>query len=631
MQPLSRSGDMESSGFTLVDRLKKTVRLRRTRTMRRLAAILSEWSARCLRFADPPSPRPKQRGTSAKTHRLAAKTTFEQLLREVTAPAVAERLLSQGLIGDDLPRTVGPPSGRRILVLAPHQDDEIIGAGGTFILCARGGATFEVIYYTDGATPAGGMKPQDVSRWRADEARQVWRRLAGVTPTFWNYPNRADAMAADAPRRLARAIEHFRPDTIFVPVLLEQPVEHRRMTELLLAADRLHRLDSDIEIWGYQITTRLPGNAAVDITSVWRRKYALNRRWATQNAYMDYAHLAMGRDIANTYYLKGRKHPRRAAAHAEVFLAFPAPEYLDLARSVIPPPDSRAGRPKPPPPDFLIVGMQKSGSYWLTALLDAHPDIRCFPSRPGHADGTGEAHLFDLLALIDRDFPRFRKSMATKLGGLFAPVVPDAPPATEAERQRIGKKLRRRFDEFCQLQRERSGKRLVGEKTTETVHHPELVDELYPGIRKVCIVRDPRDRVVSFLFHQQRKYGLYAEGLSQAEVDDYIDRVRRDYIGLLRMSEPVHVLTYEGLSASPDREAAALFEFLGAEATPPIVESAVHAGAFENLSGRPRGMADVKSHFRKGVPGDRRFGLELDFYRTSDSRSSGDQVPGRAY
>jgi hypothetical protein len=192
-----------------------------------------------------------------------------------------------------------------------------------------------------------------------------------------------------------------------------------------------------------------------------------------------------------------------------------------------------------PPPDFLIIGMQKSGSYWLTALLDAHPMVRCFPSRPGYADGTGEAHLFDNLARLESDYEGFRKSMLGKLGRSFADLIPDQPPGSPEARGALVAALRARFDQYCDWQRRRAGKPLVGEKTTETVQYPTLVEKLYPGIRKICILRDPRDRAVSFFFHQQRKKRLdVTERLAERHVLNYLARVRADYAGLLAMTDP---------------------------------------------------------------------------------------------
>lgn len=596
----------------MVDRLRGMLKARRVAVMRRAAAAFHACSVACTRLAEGPQ--------AVRKKSLKPKAAWLDVLGALGRREVVERLFSTGLIGDELPRTQGPPDGRRILVLAAHQDDEIIGAGGTFVLARQHGAAFQMIYYTDGATRLGDAAPADVGRWRHHEARAVWRKLAGIVPVFWDYPMRRDAVAPDAGRRLADAIASFTPDTIFLPIFFEQPTEHRRLNDVLLAAHAIAPLARDIEVWGYQITTRIAGNRVVDISTVWKRKYALNRLWATQNAYRDYAYLAMGRDIANAYYLKGATQPKRQAAHTELFLVLDAPTYLEQARfysdvgqeprRATPPPSDETASARPraavaPPPDFLVIGMQKSGSYWVTALLDAHPEIRCFPSRPGHADGTGEAHVFDILARLDTDYDAFRKSMRSKLDGWFADVIPDAPPADAEARDALVQRVRQRFDEFCDSQRRRSGKRLVGEKTTETVHQPDLVSRLYPGIRTICILRDPRDRTVSFFFHQQRKQRLAGDTVvSDAHVRDYIRRVRRDYEGLLRMPPPLHVLTYEGLAADPHHEVRRLLAFLGADDTPAAVEAVVTAASFEALSGRASGDPDPGSHFRQGLTGD---------------------------
>lgn len=510
------------------------------------------------------------------------------------------QLLTYGLIGDDLPRRVQMPTGDRILVLAPHQDDELIGAGGTLLLCAQRGAAFRMIYFTDGATHAAGAEPHEVARWRKHEASMVWQRLAGVQPVFWDYPNRAGLLPDDAAARLRAAIDDFQPTTIFLPNPFEQPTDHRHMNDLLAQADQLRPLPREIEVWGYQITTRLPGNAVVDITSVTEKKFRLNRLWHSQNLYLDYAHWAKGRDMANAYYLKGRRYVRRAAAHAELFITFPVADYLRLVvRS--PALDDGAAAP---PPDFFIIGLQKSGTYWLTALLDAHPEIRCFPSRPGRRDGAGEAHFFDLLARMDRDYVRFRKSLGAKLGKQVIAALPEEPPESPDARATVVSLLREQFNAYCQDQRVLARKYFVGEKTTETVFHPDLVEQLYPGVRKICVLRDPRDRIVSFFFHQKRKGRLPEDAtITDAFVLEYVARVRRDYEGLLQMAAPLHVLTYEALTADTPGEVTRLLTFLGVDTDPAVVKRVVAAASFEVLSGREPGNEVVASHFRNGRPG----------------------------
>ena len=48
------------------------------------------------------------------------------------------------------PLELDHPDANRILVIAPHPDDDIIGAGGTLIKAKENGANIHVIYVTNG-------------------------------------------------------------------------------------------------------------------------------------------------------------------------------------------------------------------------------------------------------------------------------------------------------------------------------------------------------------------------------------------------------------------------------------------------------------------------------------------------
>ena len=596
---------MEHRSLSLAMRLQKSRISARMALMRRLSVMFADLSDWCVR-----QNKGGRRATTRDRRNFAnAQIGWRSLLLQLGTQRALTAILDGGLIGNDMPRTSRLPSGDRILVLAAHQDDETVGAAGTFCLCAEAGYDFRVVYYTDGATAFGGLPPEQTSKLRHDEARQIWGKIAGVEPIFWDYPNRAQTLAPDAGAKLSALIEEFEPSAIFLPVFLEQPLEHRRMTEVLLAADALKAVPKQTEIWGYQITTRIPGNISVDISKTWKKKYDLNKLWVSQNAYVDYAHLAMGRDIASSYYLK-RKKARKTASYAELFLTFDAPDYLSLARDFLDLPQrpavlSQTAPEQCPPPNFFIVGMQKSGSYWLTALLDLHPQIRCFPSRPGHGDGTGEAHLFDMLARIESDYDRFAKSMKRKLDHHFADIVPRRKPENAEELKDLIDAFRLKFNQYCQLQRLKHGKPVVGEKTTESVHHLALLEEMYPTAGKVCILRDPRDRVVSFHYHQIRKGRLPADRpLSDAQVEAYIERTRADYQGLLAAALPVHVLTYEALSADTPAEVRRLLQTLAVSADDSTAHAMIEGASFERLAQRRMGQEDASSHFRKGIVGD---------------------------
>ncbi|WJW76277.1 sulfotransferase [Thiohalobacter sp. IOR34] len=550
----------------------------------------------------------KARRTRKKTRsniRLARSfIAWRHLLLEFNAPQAAAFLSSLGGYGRDLPRDFEGPAGDRILVLAAHQDDETIGAGGTLILAAKAGKKIKVVYTTDGATSLNDHDKDTVVEIRKTEARAVWRRIARVEPLFLDGGNRTEFLSREVIGRLAEIIREYRPTDIFLPNMLEQVTEHRHVNEILMQAVRIRPLNKNVQIWGYNVSTTSPGTAVVDITTVAREKESVNKIWRSQNVYGDYATVCKGRDMLNAAFLKGRR-PRRHKAFAETFMMFPAEEYLRLSRMFISPPPSRVEEPVVAPPNFFVVGMQKSGSFWLTALLNAHPMVCCFPERPGHIDGVAEAHLFDGMEKMTTNWPLFAKMMRRRLDYFFSDLIP-AKPIEDAERlEELRQALCIRFNQYCHLQRLRSGKPVVGEKTTETCHHPELLDKYYPDALRIAILRDPRDRVVSFFFHQIRKGRLRSgSSLTDDFIQEYISRVRKDYEGLLALGGTVEVIRYEALKTEPQSELSRIFRALGVTDDPEVLKRVVEAADFKRLSEREAGEEDRSSHYRKGVTGD---------------------------
>ena len=116
------------------------------------------------------------------------------------------------------PEIVSCPRGRRLLVLAPHQDDEIIGCGGVFQNSIKAGKEVQVIYLTDGAPPKmrGGERERYI-KVRQDEARRVWEAMGGREPIFWDFPCRRLPLNEVAVDKIAGAIDDFKPDCLFIP------------------------------------------------------------------------------------------------------------------------------------------------------------------------------------------------------------------------------------------------------------------------------------------------------------------------------------------------------------------------------------------------------------------------------
>src|SRR4029079_5535757 len=91
-----------------------------------------------------------------------------------------------------IPFASAPLEGERVLVLAPHPDDEVIGCGGAIALLAAGKREIHVIVATDG-TAAETLAQPDVEAYRAlreEESRRGLAMLGVTNVTFLRFPDR---------------------------------------------------------------------------------------------------------------------------------------------------------------------------------------------------------------------------------------------------------------------------------------------------------------------------------------------------------------------------------------------------------------------------------------------------------
>lgn len=197
-------------------------------------------------------------------------------------PLVPERawpaLMSLATLTGSRP-LVGLPATDRILVLAPHPDDETIGCGGTIARLADRGAEVMVVIVTDGqATKGSPHAASETARRRRQEAGEACRILGVPSPRCLGLPDGAVAAHADdlvaAVDDLAAAVP---PDLVLAPWLLDGHPDHRAV---LAAVARL-RLPTETRVWGFEAHTPLTPTNVADVTPVIERKRAALEAHAT--------------------------------------------------------------------------------------------------------------------------------------------------------------------------------------------------------------------------------------------------------------------------------------------------------------------------------------------------------------
>lgn len=199
---------------------------------------------------------------------------------------------------DFVPYEVTGLRGERMLVLAPHPDDEVIGCGGLLALHAQEKRVVRVIVVTDGAAGVADGKAAGVAT-RQSESIAALAELGAGAPRFLGLPDRG---LVDRDEEMAITLRaellDFRPDLVLAPSPAEIHPDHRAVAESFI---RLVQRDAGIAaalavctVAFYEVGRPILPNALVDITAVADRKFAAIAAHTTQAAQRDYAGFARG-------------------------------------------------------------------------------------------------------------------------------------------------------------------------------------------------------------------------------------------------------------------------------------------------------------------------------------------------
>tara|TARA_Y100000994_G_scaffold116979_2_gene95993 strand:- start:9679 stop:10566 length:888 start_codon:yes stop_codon:yes gene_type:complete len=228
-------------------------------------------------------------------HFLSAKTSFD----------IMSKLVESNAFFKPSNITVkNTPNASNILIFAPHQDDDIIGCGGTILNSLAKEINVSVVYMMDGISP----KIQDIKRSemlhvRNAEAKQVWSHLNNHNPMFLNIPTRSNSVETKKYiHKIVEILNGFDGECIFLPYFLDAPLDHQRATFLIWKALKNSRSNALREIWLYQVNTMISPNIAIDITDVESKKFELMGMWESQNQAFNYQHRTRGLNAANSVY-----------------------------------------------------------------------------------------------------------------------------------------------------------------------------------------------------------------------------------------------------------------------------------------------------------------------------------------
>jgi LmbE family N-acetylglucosaminyl deacetylase len=258
-------------------------------------------------------------------YKLFLQRSFASLDRRAAAILCSTNVLP-GLIR---PVPIRAPFGKSMLVVAPHQDDEIIGCGGAMLLQKRAGRDVHVVFTQDGGNEHAedGRTREEQIAIREDEARAVAAAMGIEEPVFLRSIGLAGEDEERLITRLSEELQRTRADAVFTPFFLDYNHDHQ-LTNYVLA-EALARAGARAQIFGYEVWGLTVPNVVLNIDDVQDEKRRLLSMYPSQMSGKDYVHGITGLNMFHSLHFGAGD-----CRYAERFFEMPAEEFVATVRSI---------------------------------------------------------------------------------------------------------------------------------------------------------------------------------------------------------------------------------------------------------------------------------------------------------
>jgi len=210
------------------------------------------------------------------------------------------------------------PNASRILVLAPHADDEVFGCGGVIAKYLKAGSEVRVHLLTDGAALRSVEEnPEAVARKRIEESRHALEVLGGCQLTYAPFPDRSLASVSTLQDEVLNLQRSYAAGVILAPSFWEIHPDHLALAHAVWgAAVGQPNLFKNVNFLFYEVSAPVRANFLVDISEVWDEKLTAMRLFHSQIARQEYVRQITGLNIYRTYTLP--RHVSYAEAYFQI-------------------------------------------------------------------------------------------------------------------------------------------------------------------------------------------------------------------------------------------------------------------------------------------------------------------------
>ncbi|KAB3534169.1 PIG-L family deacetylase [Alkaliphilus pronyensis] len=118
----------------------------------------------------------------------------------------------------------------RVLVIAPHVDDETIGLGGTLLKHVEDNSSIHCVYITDGSGSNTELPKEEITKARQQEAKKI-QELIGINELyFMNEVDGSIQPSESLQKRIYSIVDKVKPDVIYTPFLIDAHSDHVETT-----------------------------------------------------------------------------------------------------------------------------------------------------------------------------------------------------------------------------------------------------------------------------------------------------------------------------------------------------------------------------------------------------------------
>ena len=139
----------------------------------------------------------------------------------------------------------------RVLIIAPHPDDEIIGVGGTIAKRAKAGDEVYVCIVTKGKSP---LFNSDFIEQGRRECRVADAKLGVKETIFLDFPA---VMLETIPRyelngKVAEVVQNIKPEEVYIPHRGDMQIDHQMVVDAAMVAVRPRGDDYPKRVYAYE-------------------------------------------------------------------------------------------------------------------------------------------------------------------------------------------------------------------------------------------------------------------------------------------------------------------------------------------------------------------------------------------